>query len=148
MIANEEVFRLLNNEYFETIDEYKDKLGQNYDLILEEEFLAHSFNEIKKDIDILEYRRNPKNGISKSKIAGIISYRLNKHNSVTLCSNKISDKTVRLFPIYINLIFIFKYILWEKDCQLNSLNELAYILSDRHINQENLGLLFEHWINK
>ncbi len=100
-----------------------------------------AFAQFKKDIQFLKMRRNRKS--SDYKIAGCLAFRINKH-FVLHTDNKKSKDIAANANACLALGLALKYILGTKnlnDIKLD-LNEIVYLLSDRHVNQETLALAF------
>lgn len=94
----------------------------------------------------MSLRRKPKNGISLSKIAGIVAFRLARFAPVNLCGSALeSDVALKLNELAA-LALALRAIMHIDISMVKSSHvtmELQYTLVRRHMNQETLGLAFE-----
>ncbi len=110
--------------------------------------LIKALDEIKKDIKILNFRRNPKSGVSQSKLAGIILFRLMKHPVIQPSKKEIDNKDLVNINILTALNFAVSVIMkiderHFKRIDKHILQELVYTSVYRHTNQETLGIVFQ-----
>ncbi len=144
---DEEALKQLSLQYVDTTL----SLAKGLKLPLEEveiseKSLALALGEAKTDLDVMSMRRKPQKGISKAKIAGILTFRLSRFAPINLRGSALeNDDAVKINDLAA-LALALKAVLHLDIGSVSSTNatkELQYTLARRHMNQETLGLAFE-----
>lgn len=105
--------------------------------------LSAAFREADIDIVAISLRRKPfRKGISISKIAGMIAYRLSRHKVVYLLDQAAEGQYTFLLQDLAALTFVCERVLYVKPPN-RVLLELTYQISRRHANQETLAVCFD-----
>jgi hypothetical protein len=108
--------------------------------------LSMAFAEAAADLEIMSIRRKPKAGISPSKIAGIVAFRLARFAPINILgASSENDSALKLNELAA-LSLAMRSILFINIADVKSVHatmELQYTLVRRHMNQETLGLAFE-----
>lgn len=112
---------------------------------ISETALAIAFAEIRKDCHAIVNRRNPRNGVSIGKIAGIVTFRLVRFAPFQISEDLLEDEKAIFINIYVAIAFSLRVLLGRNISEVRSelMKELVYTLSRRHTNQETLGMVFE-----
>lgn len=107
--------------------------------------LEIAFAEIRKDCRAIINRRNPQNGVSIGKIAGIVTFRLVRFTPVQISEDLLENEKAVFLNIYIAIAFSLRTLLNRNVGEVREevIKELAYTLSRRHTNRETLGMVFE-----
>ncbi|MBF0194453.1 MAG: hypothetical protein HQL71_07820 [Magnetococcales bacterium] len=143
MEIDKKLLRLWINDYFRLVEKLSSRnKWKDSQIIISGVALEKAFREVKIDFEFMLERRKPVNGISESKLAGIIAFRLSRFHPIHL-GEKYAEKADVLeinnivafaFPLF----FVFKkYSLTNLPDDMK--REFLYILSRRHTNQESLG---------
>lgn len=111
--------------------------------------LAGAFKEAAKDLEILDRRRKPKNGISWGKLAGVLWFRLSRYRIVNIQDmDGVEEKRLHEKRKFYRIqdIAIFQLV-FEKILHIQApeplMKELLYIMARRHMNQEMLGVTLD-----
>lgn len=132
--------------YLQTVKDLATKGGYSLaNLNISERALASALAEASKDIRIMQSRRLPKDGLSPSKIAGIITFRLARWAPVQMLSPLCEDRVALKLNFLAAFAFSARYILKLNLRYFPSevTGEFQYTLSRRHTNQETLGMAYE-----
>ena len=119
--------------------------------------LARAMHEMKSDMNIIQFRRKPKE-ISQGKLAGIICFRLTRWNPVIVGRSMIENKTASSINIIAAHSFCKKHVLNlpniggqsnfgqpdGEEIKASAINnEIVFMLRSRHVNQETLGIVYD-----
>lgn len=116
------------------------------DILISKNAISRAFAEAATDLEIMSQRRKPKNGISLSKIAGIVAFRLARFAPINLTGTALENDVALKLNELVALALAMKSIM-HMDIDVvaspHVTQELQYTLVRRHMNQETLGLAFE-----
>lgn len=116
------------------------------EVMISSQAVSLAFSEAATDLIIMSIRRNPKRGISPSKIAGIVAFRLARFAPINLGGAALEKyealKLNELAALALALKSILRVNIATVTPQYATM-ELQYALVRRHMNQETLGLVFE-----
>jgi hypothetical protein len=143
-----EVIEIYHQKYVSTVNDIVCKFNPSLDanlISLSEHAVGQALAEANKDIKAMQQRRQFKNGISASKIAGIITFRLVRWTPVQLHSPQSENESALKINFMAAFAFVLKYILNVdlKNFPPNVTREFQYNIARRHTNQETLGLAYE-----
>ncbi len=112
---------------------------------LSERAVGQALAEANKDIKAMQHRRQFKHGISASKIAGIVTFRLVRWTPVQLHAPQSEDENALKINFMAAFAFALKHILNVdlKNFPTKVTREFQYNIARRHTNQETLGLAYE-----
>jgi len=116
------------------------------DILISRNALSLAFAEAATDLEIMSLRRKPKNGISLSKIAGIVAFRLARFAPINLTGATLENDVALKLNELVALALAMKSIMHfdiDMVASPHVTQELQYTLVRRHMNQETLGLAFE-----
>lgn len=134
-------------QYAEVVGTLAERIGlAKADVVISGKALSLALSEAKKDLDIMGLRRSPGNGISASKIAGIVAFRLSRFRPVHLAAEAAENETALKLNDLSALAVVMKSVLGKDLSTIASSHaskELQYTMARRHMNQETLGLAFE-----
>lgn len=134
-------------QYTEVVGTIAGKIGlAKADVVISGKALSLALPEAKKDLDIMGLRRSPGNGISPSKIAGIVAFRLSRFRPVHLAAQAAENEIALKINDLSALVVAMKSVLGKDVGTIASSHaskELQYTMARRHMNQETLGLAFE-----
>jgi hypothetical protein len=137
----------LTRQYGRIVGQISEGAGlRNTEILISNNAVSLAFAEAAADLEIMSLRRKPKNGISPSKIAGVVAFRLARFAPVNLVGaaleNDVAQKLNELAALALALKSIM-HIDIDKIASKHVTMELQYTLVRRHMNQETLGLAFE-----
>ena len=107
-----------------------------------EKELRRALDEVDIDIRALFTRRSTGDGISRSKIAGVMAFRLSRFKIVHLSGPALENDYIYMIQDMVGLSVVVSLIL-RAEISDRHLRELIYQMSRRHANQETLGLVFD-----
>lgn len=116
------------------------------EILISKNAITLAFAEAATDLEIMSLRRKPKNGISPSKIAGIVAFRLARFAPINLTGAALENNVALKLNELVALALAMKSIMHIDIDMVRSphvTQELQYTLVRRHMNQETLGLAFE-----
>ncbi|NCD33217.1 MAG: hypothetical protein EOL87_07315 [Spartobacteria bacterium] len=108
-----------------------------------------ALSESKKDVEMMRNRRRNDKGYARSKIAGILTFRLIKHHPVQVFGENLVMPEMTLINAAAAVELCFKHIMnFEfprmKNLQRQSMiDELMYVAVYRHSNQETFALVYD-----
>lgn len=143
-LIGSEILTVLLDYYLNVLSDTADKLHiPSYSFGYSESELAAAFREADIDIVAISLRRKPfRKGISISKIAGMIAYRLSRHKIVYLIDKAAEGQSAFLLQDLTALTFVCERVLYVKPPN-SVLVELTYQIARRHANQETLAVCFD-----
>lgn len=104
--------------------------------------LRLALDEADIDLTALFRRRQPADGLSPGKIAGIIAFRLGRFKIVHVAEQGQSHGLIHLIQD-LAAIYTVQSVLLRMDLPDRRVLETAYQMSRRHANQETLGIVFD-----
>lgn len=116
------------------------------EILVSKSAVSLAFAEAATDLEIMSLRRKPKNGISLSKIAGIVAFRLARFAPINLTGAALENDVALKLNELVALALAMKSIMqFDIDAVASPhvTKELQYTLVRRHMNQETLGLAFD-----
>lgn len=143
---DEETRKAYTRYYLQAVKDLADKGGFPLcQMNISERALASALAEADKDLMIMQSRRKPKNGLSPSKIAGIVTFRLARWAPVQLHSDLAEHKVALKINFLAAFAFCLRHILNVDLAPFPSevTGEFHYTLSRRHTNQETLGMAYD-----
>lgn len=115
--------------------------------------LNEAFEDIEQDIDFL-IKRRLSSGVSFGKIAGVFFFRLGRSHIIHLTDDFKDKKEYLRLNVLIAYFFTVKFILKTDIDDIHTLDgqnlskELVFLVKKRHLNQEQLGFVFDIINNK
>lgn len=104
--------------------------------------LRLALDEADIDLTALFRRRQPADGLSPGKIAGIIAFRLGRFKIVHVAEQGQGHALIHLIQD-LAAIYAVQSVLLRADIPGRKVLETAYQMSRRHANQETLGIVFD-----
>ena len=139
--------RSLAKQYVEAVSAISVGAGLSpADISISSHALSLALAESAADIEIMTLRRKPKSGISKSKLAGIVAFRLSRFAPIHVCGKSQNHPLSGKINEMAALVLAMKSLVHLNIADVRNKHasqELQYTLLRRHMNQETLGLVFE-----
>ena len=126
----------------------------SYPFVINKSVLNEAVNQIKMDIRFVYLRQEEIIGdlrINEGKVAGIITYRLARAHIINLCKTccECEERCIARLNLTIAISIGLEYIHKKYDDLPDGLRqELGYVISYCHVNQEMLGLVFDTFNNE
>lgn len=143
-----DVIKIYHKQYVQAVSDIVCKINPPLDanlISLSEHAIGQALAEANKDIKAMQQRRQFKNGISASKIAGIVTFRLVRWTPVQLHSPQCENENALKINFMAAFAFALKHILNVNIIAFPTkvTREFQYNIARRHTNQETLGLAYE-----